>query len=221
MSTDGLERVIRRAAARRVDRHVETAGRCELCSEPLAPDHRHLLELGSSQLPSSQLPSSQLPSSQLRCACYACSVLFQRDSASEGHYRLVPERRVALSGVSPAALGVPVGLAFFVTTADGAVLAHYPSPAGATRWDVDRDVWAAAVRDCPPLRDLAHDVEALLVNTARGKRDAWIVPISDCYRLVAVVRLEWKGLSGGARVWPAIEGFFDELRRADGPDQGR
>jgi hypothetical protein len=54
-------------------------------------------------------------------------------------------------------------------------------------------------------------VEALLINTARGAREHWIVPIDSCYRLVAVVRREWSGLSGGGTVWPAVEAFFAAL----------
>jgi hypothetical protein len=114
-------------------------------------------------------------------------------------------------GLAPAALGVPVGLAFFVRHADGSVSAHYPSPAGATRWTVDPAAWATATSGRPELAGLAADVEALLVNTARGRQDAWLVPIDDCHRLVAVVRRHWKGLSGGDLVWPRIEQFFDEL----------
>ena len=52
---------------------------------------------------------------------------------------------------APAELGVPVGLAFFVLADDGAVVAHYPSPIGATEWDVDADAWRASgsgVRRC-------------------------------------------------------------------------
>jgi hypothetical protein len=51
----------------------------------------------------------------------------------------------------------------------------------------------------------------LLVNTTRDADEHWIVPIDDCYRLVAVIRREWRGLSGGSRVWPAIDGFFQAL----------
>jgi hypothetical protein len=37
------------------------------------------------------------------------------------------------------------------------------------------------------------------------------VPIDDCYRLVALIRQEWRGLSGGTTVWPAVDRFFTEL----------
>lgn len=201
MSTGALPRLIRRAAGDRPSRHP-----CDLCAGPLPDDHRHLLDTREDRP---------------MCACYACSVLFQRDEAGSGHYRLVPDRRIRLTGVRPAELGVPVGLAFFVRRADGSVAAHYPSPAGATRWEIEPDAWERAVRGCAALAGLAAGVEALLVNTARGRSEAWLVPLDDCYRLVAVVRRHWAGLSGGDTVWTEIERFFDELRRCHGTDPGR
>ena len=61
------------------------------------------------------------------------------------------------------------------------------------------------------LGSLEPDVEALLVNRARGARQHFIVPIEDPYRLVALMRSRWRGLAGGEDVWEAIEGFFAEL----------
>jgi hypothetical protein len=57
------------------------------------------------------------------------------------------------------------------------------------------------------------DVEALLVNHARGAREHWIVPVDECYRLVGLLRTHWRGLSGGQEVWTEIGKFFDALRR--------
>ena len=51
----------------------------------------------------------------------------------------------------------------------------------------------------------------IVVNTVHGLEHHWIVPIDDCYRMVAAVRREWRGLSGGGRVWPAVERFFEDL----------
>jgi hypothetical protein len=185
--TSALQRVIRRGSGLR----------SALRAAPVPAGHRHLLDTEAAAVP---------------CLCQACSLLFSRDAASEGRYRLVPQRRTRLSAVPTKGLGIPVGLAFFVMGGNGTVIAHYPSPAGATQWEVDPQAWASVVDHCPTLRTLQPDVEALLVNTARGQQHHWLVPIDDCFRLVAVVRQEWKGLSGGSRVWPEIERFFAELK---------
>jgi hypothetical protein len=191
-ATGALARLVRSAA----DRPVRPEENCDLCAQPVPEDHRHLVDTGRDEV---------------LCACRPCALLFAKDPASEGHYRLVPRRRVRLAPVSTEPLGVPVGLAYFVPREDGSVLAHYPSPAGATRWEADASAWRQVVAECPQLGTLAADVEALLVNTARGRPQHWIVPVDDCLRMVAVVRREWRGLSGGSRVWPAVERFFDDL----------
>ncbi|MFF5265272.1 DUF5947 family protein [Actinomadura viridis] len=192
MTAGALQRAIRRAH----DRGGRPAERCDLCGEDLPGAHAHVLdEQGDRPL----------------CACRACALLFERDAASHGHYRLVPDRRIRLTGVPAADLGVPVGLAFFVRRPDGTVAAHYPSPAGATRWDVDPEVWAGVTAACEPLRSMRPAVEALLISTVRGADEQWLVPIDECYRLVAAIRGAWEGLSGGQRVWGEIERFFQEL----------
>ncbi|RCW44643.1 hypothetical protein DFQ14_104232 [Halopolyspora algeriensis] len=193
MTTGAFERVVRRAGARR----AEAAEHCDLCSAPVSAGHRHLFDTQRGEL---------------MCACRPCSLLFDREAASEGHYRRVPERRLRLDPVPTEALGVPVGLAFFVMRADGTVAAYYPSPAGPTEWEVDQQAWRDTVDRCPELAGLETDVEALLINTARDQQQYWIAPIDDCFRLVGVVRREWKGLSGGSTVWPEIERFFAELQ---------
>ena len=189
--TDPLARVIRRA--RRRDPMGE---RCDLCAVDLPDEHRHLLDTDLHEI---------------RCVCQACSMLFHREAASDGHYRLVPRRRLRLPELSTEGLGVPVGLAFFVPRDGDTVDAHYPSPAGPTRWEVDPEAWRAVVACCAQLADLTPEVEALLVNTTRERQEHWLVPIDDCFALVALVRREWRGLSGGPRVWPEIDRFFAAL----------
>ncbi|MEU8591202.1 DUF5947 family protein [Streptomyces sp. NPDC048664] len=191
MTSGALARVVRAAADRRPD-----AEPCDLCGDATPSDHRHLLDAGREEL---------------LCACRPCSLLFVAAEAGEGRYRLVPQRRVRLPPVRTQALGVPVGLAFFVRRADGTVSAHYPSPAGATRWEAEAGAWDDVVAACPPLATLEPDVEALLVNTAFSANQHWIAPVDDCFRVVALVRREWRGLSGGSRVWPAVDLFFAEL----------
>ena len=64
------------------------------------------------------------------------------------------------------------------------------------------------------LAQLEPDVEALLVNRARGAREHWLVPIDDCYGLVGLIRTRWRGLTGGKEVWEEIGRFFDGARPA-------
>ncbi|WFB06360.1 DUF5947 family protein [Streptomyces sp. LX-29] len=200
-----LRRIARQAAARAAPDPVtgrDGRERCDLCAEPLPPDHRHLLDLSAAAV---------------RCACRACALLFDRREAGGASYRLLPRERRRLDGcaideVLWAGLGIPVDLAFFVRGgATGEVTAGYPSPLGTLRAAVHPDSWRELTRAHPALPGLADDVEALLVHRAGGAREHWLVPLDDCYRLVAVVRAHWKGLGGGPEVWRHVDTFFSEL----------
>jgi hypothetical protein len=175
---------------------------CEMCGEPIAADHRHLLDLESREL---------------KCACRACTLLFDRRAAGGGHFRLVPDRRLRVDDLELddtrwADLAIPVDMAFFFHKSDEAkVVAYYPSPAGPTESLLELDAWEEIERDNPVLGSLEPDVEALLVNRARGVRKQYVVPIEDCYRLVGLIRTNWRGFSGGSEVWERIEAFFEEL----------
>jgi hypothetical protein len=176
--------------------------RCELCGGTLPPEHRHVADLARQTL---------------LCACRACAVLLGRSGAGGAHFRLVPERVLCLDGFELgdgqwAALQLPVELAFFFrSTPAGRVVAFYPSPLGATESQLALEAWEELERDNPVLRELEPDVEALLVNRARGARRHFLVPIDRCYGLVALIRTHWRGLAGGAQVWAEIAHFFDRL----------
>jgi hypothetical protein len=176
--------------------------RCELCGEVIPANHRHLLDLQSREL---------------MCACQACKILFDRKEAGVGHYRLVPDRRLRIEGFRLededwAALEIPVDMAFFFhSTRDERVSAFYPSPAGPTESLLRLDAWQDIERANPVLLSLALGVGALRVNWARGAPQHFIVPIEDPYRLVALIRSRWRGLTGGQEVWEGIESFFAEL----------
>jgi hypothetical protein len=106
-------------------------------------------------------------------------------------------------------------MAFFShSTPAGRVRALYPGPMGVTEAPLHDEAWAALCHDNPVLEDLEPDVEALLVQRAGGAREHWILPLDDCYRLVGLVRLHWRGLTGGSEVWQEIERFFEELKEA-------
>ena len=182
--------------------------RCELCGAPIAPAHRHLLDLEQREL---------------MCSCQACSVLFATAAASAGHYRLVPDRRLRitdldLTDVLWAELRLPVEMAFFFrSTAADRVQAFYPSPMGPTESLLGLEAWAELAAANPVLETLAPDVEALLVNRVRGARDGWLVPIDECYALVGLIRTRWRGFTGGSEVSDALGRFFAELDRRAKP----
>jgi hypothetical protein len=195
---------LRRLAQRSAEERVETQERCELCSEPIPAQHRHLLDLDSREL---------------MCACRACTVLFDRNAAGGGHYRLVPDRRLRIVGFDlpdPAweGLRIPVDMAFFFhSTQAERVVAFYPGPMGATESLLPLDAWRAIEDANPVLLQMEPDVEALLVNRARGAREYRLVPIDECYALVGLIRSRWRGLTGGKEVWEEIGRFLEALDR--------
>jgi len=182
---------------------LQAEGRCELCGGAIPDEHRHVADVQAQSL---------------LCACRACVVLLGREGAGGGHFKLVPERRRLLEGFvltdeQWAALQLPVELAFFFrSTAAGRVVALYPSPAGATESQLGLDAWEELERSNPILGELEPDVEALLVNRTGGARDHYLVPIDDCYELVALIRTHWKGLAGGPDVQREVGSFFDRTR---------
>ena len=109
---------------------------------------------------------------------------------------------------------LPIELAFFQrSTRAGRVLAYYPSPAGCTESLLDLDAWGSIARNNPLLEELLPDVETLLVNRTRDRRDYYVAPIDQCYKLAGLIRIHWRGLSGGDEVWGKIEEFFEMLDR--------
>jgi hypothetical protein len=178
--------------------------RCELCGEALPSEHRHLIDLKDRRL---------------LCACRACSLLFDREAAGGGHLRLVPNRRLrlerfALSEEVWERLQIPVEMAFlFHSSAAGRVVAFYPSPMGATESRLELSAWEELERANPVLVTMRPDVEALLINRSQHSPGAWLVPIDEPYRLVAVIRTRWRGFTGGREVWIELDRFFAQLDR--------
>jgi Family of unknown function (DUF5947) len=201
MTAGALQRTIRRAAQRSAKAEC-----CGLCAGVVGAQHRHVLDEQDGSL---------------LCACTPCSLLFERDAAGGGRYQLVPTRRTRLAQVPIERLDVPVGLAFFVQQRDGRVMAHYPSPLGTTEAELTAAAWRTVVAGSSALGELRPLVEGLMTWTGyrSGHDQQWIVPLDDCYRLVAVIRRSWKGMSGGSAVWQEVARFFADLERPHGPSR--
>ena len=111
-------------------------------------------------------------------------------------------------------LRVPVDMAFFFySTPAERVVAYYPSPMGPTESLLTLEAWEELEGDNPVLKGMERDVEALLVNRARGASEHFLVPLDECYKLVGLIRTRWRGFSGGREVWDDITEFFEDLRR--------
>jgi hypothetical protein len=189
----------RNAAARAVEH-------CELCSAGLHRDHPHLVGLGTRQI---------------LCACDACAMLF--DGMEKSKYKRVSRTSQYMPNFEMTdgqweSLMIPINMAFlFRSSLENRIVALYPSPAGAVESLLPLDAWAEIAENNPILHQLKPDIEALLVNRvghAHGVKDAeyYIAPIDECYKLVGLIRANWKGLSGGAEVWREVGRFFAELR---------
>ncbi|MCV7074782.1 DUF5947 family protein [Mycobacterium szulgai] len=186
-------------------RPPEPAGeRCEMCSESIAEEHQHVVNVAARQL---------------MCVCRACYLLFT-DSGAELRYRAVPDRYLALRDFALdrrgwEALQIPVGVAFFFTnSALQRTVAFYPGPAGATESELDLDAWNAIAAD-PRVALLADDVEALLIRVPEDDESAqpqtYLVPIDACYEFVGRLRMLWRGFDGGQQAREFIDGFFAQI----------
>jgi hypothetical protein len=45
-----------------------------------------------------------------------------------------------------------------------------------------------------------------------SKREYYLAPIDVCFELVGLIRVHWRGLSGGEIVWGEIDRFFSRLQ---------
>lgn len=182
-------------------RRTQPQERCELCAAALAGAHPHLLEKSSGRVV---------------CSCDPCAILFSHREADTKFLRIPRDPRhlvdFEISDADWSALMLPIDIAFFLhRTAAGRMVAYYPSPAGNTESLLSLEHWADLVENNPTLARLQPDVEALLVNRTKGRRDYYIAPIDDCYRLTGLIRIHWRGLSGGDAVWQEIDRFFENL----------
>ena len=163
-------------------------------------DHRHLLHLVYRRI---------------LCTCEPCWAM----KAGDPDLRPTGTRLLLLDGFDLtdelwAKFQIPIGLTFFFR--DGGKRRRsplYPSPAGATEWELYLEAWNELVAANPVLAGLEHEVEALLVDRlsrAARVRDrsrstavtSWSVPSRQTGRASRAAR-RWKMQSG--RSSPAFE----------------
>jgi len=201
---NGAAPVIDRARLRRFIgwwRRTPPTLRCDLCATVLREAHRHVVDADARRL---------------LCSCHACALRFV--GGTTARFRAVPVR----GRVDPAstmrsddleALGVPVGLAFFLSASStGQWSAIFPSPAGVTESDLPEPVWRAFIETNDLARSVEEDIEALLVHRRpSGPTTLLVAPIDACYALTASLREAWRGLEEGAAVHDAIERAVADL----------
>jgi hypothetical protein len=179
----------------------ESSERCDRCGVSLPTAHIHQFD-----------PATR----RIRCACDVCA-------CSQDDWLKIPRiirtlENFHLIDSQWDELMIPISLAFFsFSTPAGKIVAFYPGPAGAAESMMPLDIWQEIAETNPALQLMKPDVEALLVNRVGAAREYFLVPVDECYKLVGIIRIHWRGLSGGAMVWGEITRFFDELRRRSEP----
>ncbi len=170
------------------------------------PKHEHLLQLNDRRI---------------LCACATCWA--QR--SGDPNLRPTGTRVVWLDDFSLpdelwARLEVPIGLAFFMYSSSvEAMVAMYPSPAGATESELKLTAWEDLRTLNPVLDSLEPDAEALVVNRISEPPSYVIAPIDECYGLVGAVKVNWEGISGGDAIERAVPTFFERLRQRSREDR--
>ncbi len=178
--------------------------RCEMCSEQIADEHQHVVNVEGRQL---------------MCVCRGCYLLFT-DTEADLRYRAVPDRYLAFPGFALdrrhwETLQIPVGLAFFFKNSPlERTVAFYPGPAGATESELDLSSWNEIRTADPRVDMLADDTEAVLVRVPDDETAApqsYLLPIDTCYEFVGRLRMLWHGFDGGQQVREFINEFFGLL----------
>jgi hypothetical protein len=184
-----------------------TGERCEMCSEQIADEHQHVVNVEGRQL---------------MCVCRGCYLLFT-DEHAELRYRAVPDRYLAFPDFGLdrrrwEALQIPVGLSFFFrNSALDRVVAFYPGPAGATESELDLAAWNDIRAADPRVDMMADDTEALLVRVPQGDTDetespeCHLLPIDACYEFVGRLRMLWRGFDGGRDAHTYMDEFFGAI----------
>jgi hypothetical protein len=181
--------------------------RCDFCAAPLEPEHAHLIELAARRI---------------LCTCRPCRIVFEPAGAAQGKYRAIPDRcrevvEFAVDDATWDALQVPIGLVFFFyNSAEGRIVAFYPSPAGATESLLPLEEWREIAARYPEFASIEPDVEAILIQRSREVSRCFVVPIDMAYELVGLIRTSWKGFDGGQEAHQKIAAYFERVRERSG-----
>jgi hypothetical protein len=157
------------------------------------------------------------------CVCDPCALRFT--DVIGGRFKLIPRDarllpEIQIDDAEWNDLALPINLVFFLyDSTKGRVTALYPGPAGATESLLRLEMWRRLVERNPVLGRMEPDVEALLVNRVGAAREYFVAPIDVCFSLVGLIRLHWRGLSGGTEAWREIHGFFVRMRARFKPEE--
>jgi hypothetical protein len=193
----GLKRFLRPAQRPR------PGEQCEMCTEPIAEEHGHVIDLETRSI---------------MCACRGCYLLFTHTGAGGNRRRAVPDRYLHAPAFEQGealweTVGIPVRMAFlFRNSMLDQTVAFYPSPAGATESLLPLGAWEEMLDGNDELASIEPDVEALLINRRPEGFECFLVPIDNCYELVGLVKMHWRGFDGGSDAWKRIDEFFTMLR---------
>jgi hypothetical protein len=91
-------------------------------------------------------------------------------------------------------------------------MALYPSPAGLVESLLTLDAWDEIAGSNPEVGKMEPDVEGLFVYRVGTAREHYIIPIDECFKLIGIIRTQWKGFSGGMQVWQEIGKCMEYLK---------
>ena len=149
---------------------------------------------------------STLRRRELLCACRACSLLFDRDAAGGGHYRLVPDRRLRLDRLRAGRrrLGASCGSrstwrSSSATPPRGGCVAFYPSPMGPTESLLELSTWDELERANPVLRRSSRTSRRCWSTARAARGGSGSCRSTTATRSSGVIRTRWRGFTGGTR----------------------
>ena len=197
--------VLRRFAKARVP--VE---RCDLCGVEVAPMHDHLIDPVRAP---ARLRLWRLRGALQRAGRHQVQAgAPARDGARRAHHQRCPV------GGAPAADRPGLLLRQHAAGAGGGVL---PEPGRRHRVAAGaRDLGGDPARapgpraTCSPTFRRCSSTGS---GAARRPTVCYLVPIDQCFRLVGIIRMHWKGFTGGTAVWEEIDRFFADLGRMARP----